>query len=140
MKKVIILKLDDPDDFFYNSILSLLSFQDADVEIVTTEGAKISVAPDLTVHQTERRVYSKDSEVVLTRKEYDILLYFLQNINQVLSFTQIYEHVWKDLDYGSGQEVVSHHVRSLRRKLQLNETSNCRIISIRGIGYRFEKV
>lgn len=140
MKKVIILKLDDPDDFFYNSILSLLSSQDTDVEIVTTEGAKISVASDLTIHQMERRVYSKNSEVVLTRKEYDILLYFLQNINQVLTFTQIYEHVWKEPDYGNGQEVVSHHIRNLRRKLQLNETSICRIISIRGIGYRFEKV
>ncbi len=140
MKKVIILKLDDPDDFFYNSILSLLSSQEADVEIVTTEGAKISVASDLTIHQMERRVYSKNSEVVLTRKEYDILLYFLQNINQILTFTQIYEHVWKEPDYGNGQEVVSHHIRNLRRKLQLNETSICRIISIRGIGYRFEKV
>lgn len=140
MSTVIILKLNDPDDFFYNSVLSLFYSQDVDVEIITTKGTKISVAPDLTVHRMERRVYSKNSEVVLTRKEYDILLYFLQNINQVLTFTQIYEYVWKEPDYGTDQELVSHHVRSLRRKLQLNETSSCRIISVRGIGYRFEKV
>lgn len=140
MEKVIILKLDDPDDFFYNSILSLFPSQNTDIEIVTTAGAKISITPDLTIHQAERRVYANDSEITLTRKEYDILLYLLQNINQVLNFTQIYEYVWKEPDYGTGQEVVSHHVRSLRRKLQLNENSSCRISSIRGIGYRFEKV
>lgn len=134
MRKIIIIHLDDPDDLFYNTIVSLFSSKDTEVEIITTSGAKIAVSSDLTIHQTERRVYAKDSEITLTRKEYDILLYLLQNINQVLTFTQIYEYVWKEPNYGSGQEVVSHHVRSLRRKLHLNETSNCRIISIRGIG------
>lgn len=140
MEKVIILKLDDPNDFFYNSILSLFSSRSTDIEIVTTADAKISITPDLTIHQAEHRVYVNDSEITLTRKQYDILLYLLQNINQVLTFTQIYEYVWKEPDYGTGQEVVSHHVRSLRRKLQLNENSSCQICSIRGIGYRFEKV
>lgn len=136
---MIILKLNDPDDFFYHSILSLLSSHGADVQIVTGDGAKINVASDLTVHQFERRVFSSNSEITLTRKEYDIFLYLIQNANQVLTFTQIYEHVWKEPDYGTSQEVVSHHVRSLRRKLQLNEKSGCRIFSVRGIGYRFEK-
>lgn len=80
-----------------------------------------------------------NQEIDLTQKEYDILVYLLQNVNRVLTFTQIYEHVWKEPDYGTSQEVVSHHVRSLRRKLQLNEKSGCRISSVRGIGYRFEK-
>lgn len=133
MKKVIVLKLDDPDDFFYNAILSLISSHSSEVQIITGDGTKISVAPELTIHQTERRVFSSDSEIVLTRKEYDIFLYLIQNANQVLTFTQIYEHVWKEADYGTGQEVVSHHVRSLRRKLQLNDKSGCRICSVRGI-------
>ena len=65
------------------------------IEVATTTGAKFPVSPNLTVHQAERCVYSKDSEITLTRKEYDILIYFLQNRNLVLTFTQIYEHVWK---------------------------------------------
>lgn len=139
MSEVIILKLNDPDDFFYNSILSLLSSHGTDIQIVTGDGTKINVASELTVHQSERRVFSSNSEITLTRKEYDIFLYLIQNANQVLTFTQIYEHVWKEPDYGTSQEVVSHHVRSLRRKLQLNEKTGCRICSVRGIGYRFEK-
>lgn len=139
MNKVIILKLNDQDDLFYHCILSMLSSHGADVQIVIGNGTKINVAPGLTVHQSERRVFSSNSEVALTRKEYDIFLYFIQNFNQVLTFTQIYEHVWREPDYGTGQEVVSHHVRSLRRKLQLNTQSSCQICSVRGIGYRFEK-
>lgn len=139
MGKMIILKLDDPGDFIYNSIFSLLSAQSTDIEIVTTGTSEVLISPDLTVHQAERRVYFKDSEIALTRKEYDILLYLLQNINQVLTFTQIYEYVWKEPDYGTGQEVVSHHVRSLRRKLYLDKSSGCYLRTVRGFGYSLEK-
>lgn len=141
MNQLIILKLDDPDGSFYHSILSLLSKSKQDIEVVEkTKQNILDISTGLKLHQFERRVYSHNKEIALTRKEYDILLYLLQNINQVLTFTQIYEYVWKEPDYGTGQEVVSHHVRSLRRKLQLKENSSCRISSIRGIGYRFEKV
>lgn len=139
MKKVIVVKIEDPDDFFYHSIISLLSSQSADVEIITGAGAKIPVDSGLTVHPSERRVFSNNSEIALTRKEYDIFIYLLQNINHVLTFTQLFEHVWEEPDYGTGQEVVSHHVRSLRRKLRLEENSSCQIRSVRGIGYIFEK-
>lgn len=139
MKKIIVVKIDDPDDSFYHSILSLLSSQSTDVEIITGADAKIPVDSGLTVHPSKRRVFSNNSEVTLTRKEYDILIYFLQNLNHVLTFTQLFEHVWKEPDYGTGQDVVSHHVRSLRRKLRLNETSSYQIRSVRGIGYIFEK-
>ncbi|WP_040196747.1 winged helix-turn-helix domain-containing protein [Candidatus Soleaferrea massiliensis] len=102
MSKIIILKLDDPDGFLYNYILSLLLSRDATIETVTAEGAKISVAPGLTVYPAQRRVYSKVSEIILTRKEYDMLLYLLQNANQVFSFTQIYKCIWKESNYATG--------------------------------------
>ena len=85
-----------------HSILSLLSFQGADIEIITETGSKTSVDSGLTVHPSERRIFSNDSEITLTCKEYDILLYLLQIINHVLTFTPIYEHIWKEQDYGAG--------------------------------------
>lgn len=94
----------------------------------------------LEINFDSRKIFVNNQEIDLTQKEYDILVYLLQNVNRVLTFTQIYEHVWKEPDYGTSQEVVSHHVRSLRRKLQLNEKSGCRISSVRGIGYRSEKI
>ena len=41
-----------------------------------TEEAIISATPDFTVYPAQRRLFSKVSEIILTRKEYDILLYF----------------------------------------------------------------
>lgn len=73
-----------------SSILSLLSSHGADVQILTGDETKIRVASDLTIHQSERRVFLSNSEITLTstRKEYDIFLYLIQNANQVLTFTQ----------------------------------------------------
>lgn len=137
MSKIIVLKIDDPDDFLYHNILSLLSSQETIIETVT-EGTIISVTPDFTVYPAQRRVFSKVSEIILTRKEYDILLYFLQNTNRVLSFTQIYEYIWKEPDYGIGQGIVGHHVQSLRRKLNIDKDAKYSIRSVRGIGYYLE--
>lgn len=115
----------------------MLSSQDAAIETVTEE-TRISVAPDITVYTTQRRVHSKVSEIILTCKEYDILLYLLQNTNRVLSFTQNYEYIWKEPDYGTGQGIVSHHVQSLRRKLNIGKDAKYNIRSVRGIGYYLE--
>ncbi|WP_077533269.1 winged helix-turn-helix domain-containing protein [Massiliimalia massiliensis] len=141
MRKTIILNLDDPDDSVYHSILLLLSTRQTDmgIEIITNPKDEMIISSELKIRQAERRAYFKDSEIALTRKEYDILLYLLQNINQVLTFTQIYEYVWKEPDYGTGQEVVSHHVRSLRRKLYLDKSSGCYLRTVRGVGYSLEK-
>lgn len=88
-----------------SSILSLLSSHGADVQILTGDETKIRVASDLTIHQSERRVFSSNSEITLTntRKQYDIFLYLIQSANQVLTFTQIYELVWKEPDCETGQ-------------------------------------
>ena len=120
-----------------SSILSLLSSHGADVQILTGDETKIRVASDLTIHQSERRVFSSNSEITLTntRKEYDIFLYLIQSANQVLTFTQIYELVWKEPDCGTGQELVGHHTQNLRRKLNFSKNPRCSIRSAREVGY-----
>ena len=80
--KIIVLKIDDPDDFLYHHILSLLSSQETIIETVI-EGSIIFVTPDFTVYLDQHRVFSKVSEIILTRKVYDILLYFYKT--QVVS-------------------------------------------------------
>ena len=60
MSKIIVLKIDDPDDFLYHNILSLLSSQETIIETVT-EGTMISVTPVFTVYPAQRRVFSKVS-------------------------------------------------------------------------------
>ncbi len=110
------------------------------VQIETkTEGFSLVHFDNRVVVDFDRRlVFRDDSEIPLTKTEFDILIYLYQNRNHVLSFTQIYEHVWGEPDYGTGQGTVGHHVRSLKRKLQVSQKGKWQIRSVGGIGYCFE--
>ena len=63
---------------------------DADTEIVVNE---------ITVFPEERRVLVNKKEVMLTAKEYDLLIYFISNKNRVVSKSAVAEHLWGDDAY-----------------------------------------
>lgn len=89
--------------------------------------------PDLLLDTAKRMVYIAGNEIVLTRKEYEILLYLFTNRNLVLSYGQIYEAAWSE-DYLWDRGAISFHIRQLRKKL-----CNCvDIQSVRGVGYRLK--
>jgi DNA-binding response OmpR family regulator len=78
-----------------------------------------------------------DKEITLTRKEYDMLLYFLVNRNRVLSKDAIASHLWgDDADLAENLDFIYTHVKNLRKKL-LQYGSGDYIHSIYGMGYKF---
>lgn len=81
-----------------------------------------------------RKVYLNGNEINLTPKEYDLLLYFMENKNIVLTRNQILDAVW-GLDYEGGQRTVDTVIKQLRIKLRRD---NPYIQSVYGVGYRFE--
>lgn len=80
------------------------------------------------------RVTSDDSEIMLTHKEYDLLLYFIQNKDIVLSKDAILNKIW-GYDYYGDPRTVDTHIKRLREKLK---NSSKQITTIRGRGYKFE--
>ncbi|MBN2221850.1 MAG: response regulator transcription factor [Vallitaleaceae bacterium] len=80
------------------------------------------------------RVDVSSDEVVLSPKEYELLLYFINNANQALSREQILTRIW-GYDFEGDDRTVDTVVKRLRKKL--GEEGE-RINTIRGIGYRFE--
>ncbi len=75
--------------------------------------------------------------VILTRKEYDMLLYFIANKGKVISKNAIAEHLWGDeMDMHYNFDFIYTHVKNLRKKLQ-DATANDYLKSIYGIGYKF---
>ena len=79
----------------------------------------------------ERRSVSQNGEVIqLTSKEYDLLLYFVNNIGMAFSRDQILNEIWGDNYFGSDR-VVDDLLRRLRQKLP---TLN--VETIYGYGYR----
>jgi DNA-binding response OmpR family regulator len=78
-----------------------------------------------------------DKEITLTRKEYDMLLYFLVNRNRVLSKDAIASHLWgDDADLAENLDFIYTHVKNLRKKL-LQYGSGDYIHSVYGMGYKF---
>ena len=85
-----------------------------------------------------RRELRVDNNVInLKPKEYELLLYLIKHKNQVLSRDQILETVW-GWDYIGDSRTVDVHVRWLREKIELDPANPKKIITARGVGYRFE--
>ncbi|MGM0503842.1 MAG: response regulator transcription factor [Bacteroidota bacterium] len=78
-----------------------------------------------------------NKELDLTRKEYDLLLYFIYNKNRVLTKESIAEHLWGDhIDQADNFDFIYNHIKNLRRKLQQAGADN-HIRSVYGMGYKF---
>src|SRR3954469_18059497 len=73
----------------------------------------------------------------LTRKEFELLLYFVTNKRRVISKNAIAEHLWgDDMDVADNYDFIYTHVKNLRRKL-LEKNCADYVKSIYGMGYKF---
>lgn len=76
-----------------------------------------------------------NEEIILTGKQHQILMYFLDHANQILPKEQIFEAVWGE-HYITGDKTLMVHIRRLRQKLEQNPDSPEIIETLKGIGYR----
>lgn len=89
---------------------------------------------DLSINLNSHIVKIKDKEIELTRKEFEILIYLLENKNKVFSREEIKDKIW-DKNKESDIRLVDTHVKNLRTKL--GEYGDI-IKTIRGYGYKIE--
>lgn len=90
---------------------------------------------NVSIDRNRREAYVQEDLLRLTKKEYDLLEYFLQNKNIVLSRDAILNDIW-GFDYDGDTRIVDVHVFKLRNKLA---SSNIQIRSLRGVGYCLEE-
>jgi DNA-binding response OmpR family regulator len=92
---------------------------------------------EISINLPGRTVKVNDTTVNLTRKEYDMLLYFIANEGKVISKNAIAEHLWGDeMDMHDNFDFIYTHIKNLRKKL-LDANANDYLKSIYGIGYKF---
>jgi DNA-binding response OmpR family regulator len=92
---------------------------------------------DLRIDLTRREATRAGQILSLKPKEFDLLVFLARNQGMVLSRDLILERVW-DWNYGGGSRTVDGHVRWLREKIESDPAQPTRIITVRGVGYRFE--
>ncbi|ASJ55879.1 DNA-binding response regulator [Brevibacillus formosus] len=94
--------------------------------------SKVEVA-DLSLDEKSREVKRGSSQIELTPREFDLLLYLMQNKNQVLNREQILTHVW-GFDYFGDTNVVDVYIRYLRKKVDQGYETPL-LHTVRGVGY-----
>jgi DNA-binding response OmpR family regulator len=91
----------------------------------------------LEIDLNEKTVTIANKKVELTKKEYDLLLYFLANKNKVISKNALAVHLWgDDMDMAGNYDFIYTHIKNLRKKM-MSAGSPDYIKSIYGMGYKF---
>lgn len=92
---------------------------------------EIRILPD------SKEVYVNENTIVLTAKEYDLLLFFIANKGRVIPKDSIVEHLWGDnMDQSDSFDFIYTHIKNMRKKLM---QAGCKdyLTSVYGIGYKF---
>ncbi|WP_410221667.1 response regulator transcription factor [Pedobacter sp.] len=100
-------------------------------------GNKIIHFNEIEVDLSSFNVLVNETQVALTKKEFDLLVYFLANKAKVVSKNAIAEHLWGDeIDIADDFDFIYTHIKNLRKKL-LEAGSKDYLKSVYGIGYKF---
>lgn len=91
----------------------------------------------LTIDESSRRVYVHGKEVLLTTKEFDLLVFLASNPNRVFKKEELFEKLW-GLDSQGDISTVTVHIRKIREKIEKDPSNPQYIETIWGVGYRFE--
>jgi len=101
------------------------------------KGSNLLTFEEITVDVQAKTIAVHKNNIVLTRKEYELLVYLLINKNRVLSKNTIAAHLWgDDMDMADNYDFIYAHIKNLRKKL-LQAGAGDYLQSIYGMGYKF---
>jgi DNA-binding response OmpR family regulator len=101
------------------------------------DGNNIMQLGSLLLDMTEKTVKHEGRALDLTKKEYELLVYFISNKNKVISKGAIAEHLWgDDMDLADNYDLIYTHIKNLRRKI-VSAGAPDHIKSVYGMGYKF---
>lgn len=101
-----------------------------------SEPADIYTAGDRTIDLGNLEIRGESTVTRLTLMEADLLRYFIQNADKVISRKQILDEVW-GLHEDTDTRAIDNFVVRLRRYLEDNPSQPERLLTVRGVGYRF---
>lgn len=103
---------------------------ETDWEYITLKG--------MVIHQANRIVTMNGNAVELTGKEFDLLFFLAANKGRIYTKKQIYTQVWKE-EYVYDDSNIMSFISKLRKKIEPDPNRPFYIMTVRGVGYRFNK-
>ncbi len=92
---------------------------------------------DLRINRITKAVYKNDAEIEMTAKEYELLELLIENKGSSLSKEFIFDRIW-GRDSFSEQQTLTVHIRWLRQKIEKDPRNPERILTVWGVGYKFQ--
>lgn len=78
-----------------------------------------------------------EQEIKLTKHEFNLLYYFMENPNKVVSREELMDQLYPYAEKSVLDRTIDAHIKKLRRKIETDPASPKRIITVRGMGYKF---
>lgn len=94
---------------------------------------------DIRINRVSRNVYKNGVQLEMTVKEFDLLLLLAENKGRTLSKEYIFGQVWGS-DSFSEQQTLTVHIKWLRQKIEDDPRSPKKILTVWGVGYKYESV
>jgi DNA-binding response OmpR family regulator len=121
-----------------SAILRRVDMMASSSQTSDTTCAKVIEHDGLCVDLVGRTVTHSDTHIALTAKEFDLLYLLASNPGRVFSRNYLLDALWGD-DYGGFERTVDTHIQRLRRKLGDASDADSRIVTMWGVGYKYEK-
>ena len=94
------------------------------------------VFKNLRIDKLNHTVWKNDRELELTKTEFELLYFFVRHKGQVISREQLCESIWRD-EYVADDKSIISHIHRLRMKIEDKPSEPQYILTVRGIGYKF---
>ena len=104
---------------------------------VTAPHGDVLAFGDLEIDGPRREVRNRGEPVRLTRKEFDLLYVLASQPGTTFTRSQLLEEVW-DFAWDGDTATVTVHVRRLRQKIEADPSNPTHLVTVWGVGYRFE--
>ena len=121
-----------------SAILRRVEMMAASGKTAETDDAQAVEQDGLRIDPLGRAVSYEGTDITLTAKEFDLLYLLASNPGRVFSRAYLLDALWGD-SYGGFERTVDTHIQRLRRKLGKSSGADNRIVTLWGVGYKYEK-
>ena len=99
--------------------------------------ASVLTSGELLVNLSQHRIFYRDTEIEVSKKEFDLIEFLLANAGQVFDREMMYERIW-GYDAEGSADVIKEHIRKIRAKLH-EATGEEYIETVWGVGYKWKR-
>lgn len=107
-------------------------------ESVLSDGSNLLIVGEIQANLATYQVEMSGKPIVLTPKEFELLIYFMRRKNHVIDRDTLLNQIW-NFDFDGQTRIVDVHISHLREKIEPNPKKPQYLLTIRGFGYKFQE-